>query len=141
MAEPTEAELKVWRDNLNEKKVGSELAYAMTECGVPLRWQSALADKGFTNLRLVAGLEETRAAVRVALTAELELGDTVPNYRLIMASLISTWEVCKEQLHKEVSLRAETKALQIRRPIGTTERTQMKRLVGRTHTGGLFKVH
>ena len=81
-------------------------------------------------MRLMTGLDETRGGVRTALNAELRLDPaTTVNYRLVMATLVSAWEVCTEQLHREVQLRAEAKALNIQRPLGKTERIQMKRLV------------
>jgi hypothetical protein len=60
-AEPTDTEMK---QKLKEKS-SSELLFAVSECGVPLKWQHELVVKcGYSNLRLVAGIEETREKVQ-----------------------------------------------------------------------------
>ena len=126
VVKPTDEEMK---QKLKEKS-SSELLFALSECGVPLKWQHELVvNCGYNCLRLVAGIEETREKVRAAFVDELKVTPDVPNHRLILASLVSSWEVSKEQMHREIQLRAETKALAIRRPVGSTERSQMKRLV------------
>ena len=126
IAEPTDEEMK---RKLKERS-SSELLFALSECGVPLKWQHELVvNCGYNCLRLVAGIEETREKVRAAFIDELKVTDAIPNHRLILASLVSSWEVSREQMHREIQLRAETKALAIRRPVGSTERSQMKKLV------------
>ena len=91
MADGTDAEKIVWRAFLKEHMT-SDLLFALSESGVPLRHQHALANAGFVNMRLMTGLDETRGGVRTALNAELRLDPaTTVNYRLVMATLVSAW--------------------------------------------------
>ena len=78
MAAPTEAEMKA----ALKERVSSDLLFALSECGVALQWQHSLTiTRGYNNLRLVAGIEESRMAVRQAFIDELRIGDDVPNRR------------------------------------------------------------
>jgi hypothetical protein len=112
-----------------KEKGASDLLYVFTDSQVPLVQQYDLVMKGYATLRLFSGLEDTRAEMRTALKDEMGLDPATAGNRIIIAAIINAWEVSREQLSSEVKLRAEAKALNIQRPVGTLERAQMKKIV------------
>jgi hypothetical protein len=112
-----------------KENVSSDLLYVFTDSAVPLKQQFDLGQKGFTTLRLFSGMDDNRAGIRLALESEVGLNVATAGHRLIISTIVSAWEVSREQLTKEVQLRAEAKALNVQRPIGVLERASMKKLV------------
>ena len=123
------AQQQTWREELREK-AGSDLIYIFSECRVPLEYQYLiLVNAGYGSMRLFASMEETRAGVRKVLEDDFNIKAPLADFRIIAASLIAAWEVTREQLTKETQLRAEAKALNLQRPVGTLERQQMRKVV------------
>lgn len=112
----------------------SDLLFIWGESRVPLMYQFDLINLGYSTLRGFASLDDSRAAVRVALAAELALDVAAappagPNARLALSSLVAAWEISREQFNRELQLRAESKVLKIVRPVSTTDRAGMRRAV------------
>lgn len=115
-------------------EVESDLLFVWTEAGVLLPNQWQIADSGFTTLRKFAGYEDSRQSVRAALIVDYALDAAAAPpagqaARLALAALVGAWEVAKEQLGKETSMRAEAKMLQLKRPVTTNDRVAMRKAV------------
>ena len=108
----------------------SELLFLWNESEVPILQQYQLTIAGFKNVRKFVSLDDTKVAVRAAVAADLTLDPTArAGDRLIIATIVAAWEIAKEQLGREIQLRAEAKTLNIARPMGNSERTGMKRVL------------
>ena len=108
----------------------SELLFLWNESEVPILQQYQMTVAGFKNIRKFVSLDDTKVAVRAAVSADLTLDPTArAGDRLIIATIVAAWEIAKEQLGREIQLRAEAKTLNIARPMGNSERTGMKRVL------------
>lgn len=85
-------------------KVESELKFHMDEARVPQDVQLLVYKCGYDSMRIFAGLDDTKEAVRSALKEELPLDYTAsPEKRRNMALLLSLWDTCRLQLSVQES--------------------------------------
>ena len=83
-------------------RVESSLKFQMDHAGVPSAVQLLVYRKGYDNLIVFSGIDETRTAVREALKTELPLDYTADSEsRRSMALLIHVWETCRAQLSSQ----------------------------------------
>ena len=106
----------------------SDLIYLMEDAQLSLALQHKIVTVGFKTLRQFAGMEETRAAVRLLATSVFEVAAEARNM-LAIAQLCSAWESSREFVSRETALRAEAKLQGQPRPLGIPERTAMKRML------------
>ncbi len=80
-------------------KMDADLMFLLAESNVGLVEQCLLQQMGYLNVRTFNGMGDTKAELRVALTADLGLnpGDPVTGAadRLQLACLLSAWESAK----------------------------------------------
>ena len=115
-------------------KAESELKYHMDDAGVPPEVQKMVYTKGFTSMRLFAGVDETRSEVRAALKDLLPLDYTADaTSRQSMALLRAVWEACRLQLSVHEKNKAESKLGVQSRLVQTTEHASMKGAVETWH--------
>ena len=98
----------------------------LAEKHVPHDVQLALFHAGFINLRLFAGLDESRAEVRDALAKEIGLKhtDDVAS-RIAVASVLAAWESSRLQSTAEEKLRVESRLGQWQRVAQLSEMAAM----------------
>ena len=87
---------------------------------------------GYSTVSKFARMEDTRPEVRKALATDLKLEVLAdppagPAARVRLASLVAAWDAARNQVQRQDELKAESKALNIRRPLGVTERVGMKK--------------
>ena len=116
----------------------ADLTYVWSQSEVPLKVQYDLGQNFFNTLRKFGSLEDDRAKVRQAVSTDLGLDPTAqppagPQARVALAAVVSAWEIAREQIQREVQLRAESKALNLQRPISSTDRTAMKKALELRH--------
>lgn len=112
----------------------TDLTFAWGEAEVPLSWQWQLQAQGYNTLRKFVKYDENATAVRASLVAACGLdpaaaGAQGPANRLVLACILSAWEVCSQQLTRELELRAESKALNVQRPLLNQVRATMRRAI------------
>ena len=118
--------------------VDHELTYAWGEAGVPIEVQFNVSQGGYDTTRKFVGLDESRTLVRAALTQIFGIDPQAaapagPANRLILASLVNSWEVLKDQMRHEIQLRAEARTLNLQRPLLGQERLAMTRFLEARH--------
>ena len=102
--------------------ISKDLKYLLSEVGVPAPVQAALFHRGFTNLRLFSGIDETRAEVRTAVTQEIGIDHTATNEeRRYMALILSAWETSRTQQRADDQSRAEARLALEPRPVPTSD--------------------
>eukprot|EP00435_Cladocopium_sp_Y103_P034677 s3830_g9.t1 len=105
----------------------SDLKYLLTDVGVPDQIQLALFHRGYTSLRLFAGIDESRTEVRTAVTAEIGLDHAVGNAeRRHMALLLSAWETSRTQQKANDEARAEARSTMVPRPVAINEHAMLR---------------
>ena len=114
------------------KKAEADLLWVWQQNEVPLDTQWSLVTLGYCTMRKFAGVEDSRASVRAAFAVDLLLDVAAaapagPQARIALASLVAAWESARDQVQRETQLRAESKALNIQRPIGIQDRTIMRK--------------
>jgi hypothetical protein len=108
----------------------SDLAFIFADSEVGILYQYKIVVAGFRTLKRFSALEESRAALRAALLADFGLDPASSlEARLNVTLIVNAWEAAREQVTREIQMRAEAKALQQPRPVGHTERTAMRRVV------------
>ena len=124
MAKFTEAEMKAFI----MQSADADLIYVFEDVQVPLKVQHKIVEVGFKTLRSFSGLEESRSEVR-KLATSLFLVAAEPANMFLISQICAAWDTAREFVSKDTALRAEAKVLGQSRPLGTTERTAMKRLM------------
>lgn len=114
------------------KRADADLLWVWQQNEVPLDVQWELVTLGYGTIRKFSGVEDSRASVRAAFAADLKLDVAAvapagPAARIALASLVAAWESSRDQIQRETQLRAESKALNIQRPIGIQERSIMRK--------------
>ena len=108
----------------------ADLKFHMAEKNAPAEMQDAIFHKGFINLQLFAGLDETRADVRKAVVAEIGLDpEEGAAARVAMASLLAAWESARLQASTEEKLKVESRLGQSQRVIQLSEMAAMRKAV------------
>jgi hypothetical protein len=108
----------------------SDLRYHFAEIGVDEDVQAAVYRGGFTSLRLFAGLDETRAAVKACLANDFGLdaaADLATRRRV--ALVLAAWESSKDQVLADDRCKVEARSNHLPRPVGTTEHAAMRSAV------------
>ena len=106
-------------------RVQADLAHILEENGVPLPLQYNLT-QAFTTVRKLGALADSRAAVREALAADLQLRTDTLAKRAAVAAVVSSWESAKEYSAKEAELKAEARLLGVSKPVTQTDRGAMR---------------
>ncbi|CAL1155276.1 unnamed protein product [Cladocopium goreaui] len=107
-----------------------DLKYHLSEVKVPVEVQAALFHKGFVDLQLFAGLDESRLEVRNALAVEIGLKhDECTDARQNVARLLSAWESSRAQLVAEDKMKAESKLGQTPRIVQCSEMAALRKAV------------
>jgi hypothetical protein len=106
----------------------ADLVYIFEDIQLPLTVQHKIVEVGFRTLRAFSGLEESRTEVR-KLATSLFLLEAVPENIFTISQVCAAWETSREFVTKDTALRAEAKVLGQSRPLGTTEKTAMKRML------------
>jgi hypothetical protein len=83
---------------------------------------------GFKTLRSFSGLEENRGEVRKLATSLFLIANEPANVFTI-SQVCAAWGRAREFVSKDTTLRAEAKVLGQPRPLGTTEKTAMRRML------------
>ena len=115
-------------------KASSDLKFLMDEAGVSEQTQAKVYTRGFINLRIFSGLDDTKEKVRAALCKELPLdyeADTAA--RVDMALLLSVWESCRTQWTVGEQHRADSKLGVQSRIVPTTEYAAMREAIEAVH--------
>ena len=120
------------------KKAEADLLWVWQQNEIDLETQYKLAVLGYVTVRKFSGIDDTRQAVRAAMQTDLQIDPTAaaplgPKNRVTLASIVSAWETSREQITREVQVRAESKALNIQRPLLTTDRQIMRRALESRH--------
>ena len=115
-----------------------DLLFQLNEFEIPLLTQYNIRQANYNNVRQFTGIEDSRAAVRTVFQTDFALDPTLPGAagiqaRRTIAALVGVWEILKDQTAKESQIRAESRAMNIQRPLGNSEKTQMRRLVEALH--------
>ena len=117
-----------------QRDCDADLAYLFAESNLAIAVQYAVVQAGYKAIKTLVGLEESRAAFRVAAIQEFNLDPTAAaGNRLQLATLVGVWETAREQQTREVQVRAEAKALRQPRPISSQENLAMRRVVENLH--------
>lgn len=112
------------------KAASPDLKYHLSEVKVPVEVQAALFHKGFVDLQLFAGLDESRLEVRNALAVEIGLKhDECTDARQNVARLLSAWESSRAQLVAEDKMKAESKLGQTPRIVQCSEMAALRKAV------------
>ena len=108
------------------KSVESELKFLMDEASVPRDIQKLVYSKGFTSVRIFAGIEESKGEVRKMLASLLPLdyAASAENCKH-MALLLSTWDAARLQLSIHEKNKAESKLGVQARLVQSTEQASM----------------
>eukprot|EP00435_Cladocopium_sp_Y103_P041428 s1418_g11.t1 len=105
----------------------SDLKYLLADVGVPEHIQYALFHRGYTSIRLFAGIDESRTEVRAAVTSEIGLDQTANNAeRRQMALILAAWETARTQQTAQDQSRAEARAAMVPRPLPLSEHAQLR---------------
>lgn len=115
-----------------------DLTWIWSQSEVPLELQYRIAQSSINTLRKFSSLEDDRAKIRAAMAADYALDVNAaapagPRARTALAAIVSAWEVAREQMTRDIQVRAESKALNLRKPIGATDRTAMKKALEVRH--------
>jgi hypothetical protein len=114
--------------------VDSDLKYIFADCEIEPGTQYVLANAGYQKVRRLVGLGEDRRAVRARLRDQLGLdSDANVVSAQKVASVLDAWEVAGKQQEKEVTMRAEARALNLPRPVQQLERGAMRNAVENAH--------
>ena len=126
MSTPTEEELF--------KSVESELKFLMDEATVSRDIQKLVYSKGFTSVRVFAGIEESKGEVRKMLASLLPLdyAASAENCKH-MALLLSTWDAARLQLSIHEKNKADSKLGVQARLVQSTEQASMTAAVEPWH--------
>ena len=112
------------------KAASPDLKYHLSEVKVPVEVQAAVFHKGFVDLKLFAGLDESRSEVRTALAVEIGLKhDESTDARQNVAGLLSAWESSRAQLVAEDKMKAESKLGQTPRIVQCSEMAALREAV------------
>ena len=116
------------------KSVESELKFLMDEASVPRDIQKLVYSKGFTSVRIFAGIEESKGEVRKMLASLLPLDYTAcaENCKH-MALLLSTWDAARLQLSIHEKNKADSKLGVQARLVQSTEQASMTAAVEPWH--------
>ena len=107
-----------------------DLKYHVCEVKVPVEVQAALFHKGFMDLQLFSGLDESRLEVRIALATEIGLKhDESAEARQNVARLLTAWESARVQLVAEDKMKAESKLGQTPRIVQCSEMAALRKAV------------
>ena len=110
--------------------VESSLKFQMDRAGVPRAIQLLVYRKGFDNVIVFSGIDESREAVREALKQELPLDYTKDaESRKAMALLVHVWQTCRAQLTAQEKNHLDSKCGVQPRLLQTTEHATMKAAV------------
>ena len=118
--------------------VDTDLTFAWGESEVPVEYQWRLQSIGYNSVRKFTYLDESATRVRNLCEVSLLLDPAAPapagvRNRLITAAIVSAWDICKLQLERELSLRAEAKTLNVQRPLAIQLRVAMRRSLEIVH--------
>ncbi|CAK9010089.1 Fucoxanthin-chlorophyll a-c binding protein C [Durusdinium trenchii] len=91
--------------------------------------ESAAIARRYGTLRKFSALADDRAAIRTACLHDFAIPQDTPQGRAETAAVVSSWEIAKEFLAKEVELRAEAKVLGQPRILQIHERQAMLKAV------------
>ena len=83
---------------------------------------------GFKSVRLVSGMEESRAGIRTFCNAILGIANDTPGGRLSTAKIIGVWESAKEIIAQDTRLKVEAKSMGVTRQASQPERSAMRKL-------------
>ena len=111
----------------------ADLAYIFEDGKLRLELQHSIVVAGYTSVKTLVGLEESRAGMRTVSKEVFGVDSDTPAGRLEVAKLLGIWETCKEHIAKETQIRAEARALGFTRPATFNEKTSMKKLVEARH--------
>ena len=112
------------------KAASPDLKYHLSEVKVPIEVQAALFHKGFVDLQLFAGLDESCLEVRTALAVEIGLKHyESTDARQNTARLFSAWESSRAQLVPEDKMKAESKLGQTSRIVQCSEMAALRKAV------------
>ena len=105
---------------------------------VSLDVQCELVGLGYLSIRKFSGVEDSREKVRAAFATDLSLNVAAlapagPQARIALSSLVAAWETSRDQIQRETQIRAESKALNILRPVTVQDRTVMRRALENRH--------
>ena len=122
-------------------KASSDLKFLMDEAGVSLQTQAKVYTRGlkvytrgFINVRIFSGLDDTKEKVRAALCKELPLDyEADAAARVDMALLLSVWESCRTQWTVGEQHRADSKLGVQSRIVPTTEYAAMREAIEAVH--------
>jgi hypothetical protein len=105
----------------------SELKFLLDDAGVPAPVQVLVLKCGYDSVRVFAGLDDSKEAVRKALREELPLDYTAsPENRKSMALLLHVWDACRLQLSVQEKQKSEAKLGVGARLLPTTEHASMR---------------
>ena len=96
-----------------------ELAFIFEQEEVNIKVQHDLVTMGMKTVRKMAGLEDTRAAVRKVCKEDLRITDIIQ-----VASVVSAWEVALLHKTKDDESKAMSKASNMTRPVTEPEHTK-----------------
>ena len=112
----------------------SELKFLLDDAGVPAPVQVLVLKCGYDSVRVFAGLDDSKEAVRKALREELPLDYTAsPENRKSMALLLHVWDACRLQLSVQEKQKSEAKLGVGARLLPTTEHASMRLAVEASH--------
>ena len=115
-------------------KASSDLKFLMDEAGVSVQTQAKVYTRGFINVRIFSGLDDTKEKVRAALCKELPLDyEADAAARVDMALLLSVWESCRTQWTVGEQHRADSKLGAQSRIVPTTEYAAMREAIEVVH--------
>ena len=110
------------------QNMDSDLQFILGDSGVSIGHQAAIARR-YGTLRKFSALADDRAAIRTACLHDFAIPQDTPQGRAETAAVVSSWEIAKEFLAKEVELRAEAKVLGQPRILQIHERQAMLKAV------------
>ena len=120
------------------RTIDTDLTFAWGESEVPVEYQWRLQNAGYNSIRKFTYLDATAINVRGFCINVFLLDPNAPApvgaaNRLITAAIVSSWDVCRLQLEREINLRAEAKTLNMQRPLTLQLRTAMRRSLETIH--------
>jgi len=96
----------------------SDLKWLLSDNNVKIEVQAALFVAGFNQVKIFAGLGETRVEVRDAIKNDIGLNpDDGLDSRAQMAMLLAAWDAARATVSQELKARAEYKACELARPV------------------------
>jgi hypothetical protein len=114
-------------------EIASDLTFIWDDVAMPLQLQHTIGQL-YRTVRLFASMADDRPGAREMGpdfgqdTASAVL-PTRAAAKAAMAMVVAAWETAKDFVTRETSMRAESKVLQIARPIGRVERKTMRKAV------------